>query len=107
MSVHWNIDELRKKYAKGSRDFEPSAFTSDDTIELAEEVIEKALETVDPFLEEELKEAVRDISLNLLLGEDPDWLMGYPKDQVMSIAIGIVNATKELLTTKEFVKSGT
>jgi len=107
MSRRWNIDELRKRYAEDVRDFEPAAFASDEIIKFAEEVIEEAKEAVDPFLKGELWEAIRDISLNLLLGEDPGWLSEYPKDQVVSIATGIVRATEELLTTKEFVKSKT
>ncbi|RLG19666.1 hypothetical protein DRN74_06495 [Candidatus Micrarchaeota archaeon] len=102
----WNVDELRKKYAEGIRDFEPVVFASDTLIEKAENVIEEAREAVGPDLEGELWEAVRDISLNILFGEDPSWIDEYPDEELKLVAIGIIEAVCVLITTKEFVKSG-
>lgn len=103
--MRWNIDELRQKYAEGRCDFESVAFAPDDVINKAKEAITNAREAVNPFLKGELWEAVRDISLNILFGEDPDWLNEYPQERVELIAIGIVRTVEALLTTKEFAKS--
>ena len=102
----WDIDELRKKYAEGIRDFESVAFASDVLIEKAENVIEEAKEAVNPDLEDELWEAVRDISLNILFGEDPSWMDERSEEELKLVAIGIIEAVCVLITTKEFVKSG-
>lgn len=102
----WNIDELRKRYAEGISDFEPVVFASDFLIDKARNAIEEAKEAVNPDLEGELWEAVRDISLNILFGEDPSWLGEYSEEELKMIAIGIVEAVYELITVKEFAKSG-
>ena len=102
----WDIDELRKKYARGTRDFEPVMFASDALVERVENVIEEAKEAVNPDLEGELWEAVRDISLNVLFGEDPSWMDECSEEELKLVAIGIIEAVCALITTKEFVKSG-